>query len=332
MKKLNWTIVYLALFMKLHAADSEFLAHLQTLPKSELHLHLSGSYPKQYLDSIASFEQRAKLETALTQVSQGVDYHQVFAVFQLVNQIIDTEEKVFHGVRALCAFLKEDGVTYAEIRSGLKNLGRGTEAYLKAILDGIEKENSHNFEARLLLSLQRNSSPSVAQETIDLALTYQDRGVIGIDLSGDSTMGDIDLILPEFLRAKEEGLPFVIHIGESPKEQDQMKLLTTLNPVRVGHGAHLCPEAANWISSHQIPLEICLTSSVLVRMVERFDQHPGLHLFRKGHPIAFCTDDPLLFSTSLSHELFLAHKEAGLSAEEVERAAVEAWRYKINHQ
>jgi adenosine deaminase len=310
--------------------ETEYLMHLQKLPKSELHLHLSGSYPKKYLYSIASPEQRVNLEAALMHVAQRIDYHQVFAVFQSVSQIINTEEKVQQGVKALCDSLKEDGVAYVEIRSGLKNLGRGAEAYLNAILDGIRAENSPCFEACLLLSLQRNSTLSAAVETIDLAFKYQCQGVIGIDLSGDSTVGNIDLILPELLRAKEGGIPFVIHIGESSREQDQMKLLTLLNPARVGHGVHLCPEAADWIFSHQIPLEICLTSSVLVKMVDSFDQHPGLQLFRKGHPVAFCTDDPLLCSTSLSQELFLAHKEAGLTRDEVEKAALESRRYKIN--
>ena len=154
-------VVYIMLFMNyIYSTDleTEYLMHLQKLPKSELHLHLSGSYPKKHLYSIASPEQRVNLETALMHVAQRIDYHQVFAVFQSVSQIINTEEKVEQGVKALCDSLKEDGVAYVEIRSGLKNLGRGAEAYLNAILDGIRAENSPCFEACLLLSLQRNST------------------------------------------------------------------------------------------------------------------------------------------------------------------------------
>lgn len=309
--------------------DSEILAYFQSLPKAELHLHLSGAYPKEYLFSIADTDQKYTLEKALRQVSEKVDYHEVFHIFQLVHQLVNSEIKVQKGVEALCTALKEDGVRYVEIRSGLKNLKDGVEAYVNAILDGIETQNSDCFQARLLLSLQRNSPISTIRETIDLALKYQNQGVIGIDISGDSTIGQVDLILPDLLRAKEEGLAFVLHIGESPNEQDQMKLLTTLNPVRVGHGVYLSPEAIEWILLHKVPLEVCLTSSILVQMIERYDQHPGINYFRKGHPIAFCTDDPLLFSTSLSQELLCAHKKAGLSKDDVEKIARESLQYKI---
>ncbi len=308
---------------------TEYLAHLQRLPKAELHLHLSGAYPKDYLFSIATEKQQEALENALRKIREGLDYHEVFHVFQLVHQIIHSEEKVQKGVEALCLALKEDGVHYVEIRSGLKNLGQGTEAYLNAILSGISTHNSDMFQATLLLSLQRNSPVSVVRETIDLALKYKNQGVIGIDISGDSTIGEVDLILPELLRAKQAGLPFVLHIGESPGEQDQITLLMALKPSRIGHGVYLSSNATEWVLSNKIPLEVCLTSSVLVRMINQHDEHPGIHFFKQGHPIVFCTDDPLLFSTSLSQELLLAHKKAGLSKEDVEKIARNSLQYKI---
>lgn len=311
------------------ADDREDLDFFQRLPKAELHLHLSGSYPKEYLFSIASVEEKEKLENILTQVRGRVDYHDAFYVFQCVHRIVNTEEKVAKGVEALCLALKEDGISYVEIRSGLKNLGSGAEAYINAILDGIKCQNSERFQATLLLSLQRNSSPSSVRETVDLALKYRERGIVGLDISGDSTVGQIDPILPELLRAKKEGLPFVIHIGESPKECEQIKLLSLLTPVRVGHGVFLSKEALDWVVSNRVPLEVCLTSSLLVQMIDQYDQHPGISLFKEGHPISFCTDDPLIFTTTLSQELLLAHKMGHLSKEEIKKIAEQSFQYKI---
>ncbi len=62
-------------------------------------------------------------------------------------------------------------------------------------------------------------------------------------------------------------------------------------------------EAKEWMLSHRVPLEVCLTSSVLVKMIDDYRNHPGIEFFRLGHPFIFCTDDPLLFSTTLSQEL-----------------------------
>lgn len=301
----------------------------QELPKAELHLHLGGSYPKDYLFSIADQVQREELEKNLEWIAGGVNYNDAFRAFQLISQIVNTEEKVQKGAEALCITMKNDRVAYAEIRTGLKDLGQGQEAYLKAVLNGIQTQLSSDFQAAVLLSLQRSSSREVAQKTVDLALKYRDQGVVGIDISGDSTLGHVDAFLPELVRAKEAGLLFVVHMGESPHEKDQMYLLEALQPARIGHGVHLSSEAQEWVLKHRTPVEVCLTSSVLVKMVESYDQHPGLQLFRQGHPIVLCTDDPLLFSTSLTQELQFAHTHGGLSVDEVKSIAANAFDHAL---
>jgi len=41
----------------------------------------------------------------------------------------------------------------------------------------------------------------MAKLTVDLALKYHTQGVVGIDISDLSTIGDINAIIPELLRA-----------------------------------------------------------------------------------------------------------------------------------
>ena len=78
--------------------------------------------------------------------------------------------------------------------------------------------------------------------------------------------------------------------------------------------------------------EICLTSSVLVKMVDAYEQHPGCDFFRLGHPVVFCTDDPLLFTTTLSQELSYAHQFCGMSKEEIEQVVNKAFDYALDKQ
>ncbi len=300
------------------------------LPKAELHLHLGGAFPKDYLLSVATAEQQQELEAALETVAQGVDYHAAFRAFGYISQIINSEDRLEDAVCALCESLEKDHVSYVEIRTGLKDLGQGDEEYLRAVLRGIEKANTSTLKAYVILSLRRNSSLSTAQKTLDLALQYHDLGVIGIDLSGDSTLGQVEHILPALIYGKERGLAFTIHMGEAPGETDQMLLLHTLMPQRIGHGVYLSDEAKAWVLTHNTPIEVCLTSGVLVNMIPSYQEHPALELFRLGHPIVFCTDDPLLFSTTLSKELWLAHQFCGLSAKELQTLALRSFDYTLS--
>lgn len=296
----------------------------RSIPKVELHLHLGGSYPLDYLFSIATAEQKQELEKNLAAISRKVDYHEVFAAFNVIAQIVNTEEKAKDGIEALCRELAEDGIVYAEIRTGLKDLGNGAESYLQTVLRGLQ--NSENFQSRLLLSLKRASSLAEAKLTVDLALKYKDRGVVGIDITGNSTIGRLEAIIPELKRAKEGGLFLTIHMGEAPGELDQIEILESLNPDRIGHAVFLTPEAKDWILTHRVPIEVCPTSSVLVQMVEKYQDHPGLLYSAQGHPIVICTDDPLIFQNSLSSE-FQTLRESGLSHEQLHQIAASSFDY-----
>lgn len=310
------------------AADTEEnMSHWRKIPKAELHLHLGGAYPAEYLLSVAEPLLQAELQSEIERLQNGVDYHEAFAIFDSVRKIVNTEERVEGGTEALCRSLESDGVVYAEIRTGLRDFGNGYEEYLKAVLRGIEKGSSDRLLVRLLLSLRRDSSVEYAKMTGALAAKYRNQGVVGIDISGDSTVGEIENILPEILSMKENGFFLTLHLGESPKERGQLKLLEALCPDRVGHGVHLEPEARQWILDHRTPLEVCLTSSVVAQMIEKPSAHPGLEDFRQNHPIAICTDDPLIFQITLSGEYETFFQAAPVSFDEMKLLAANCIDY-----
>jgi adenosine deaminase len=314
-------------FILLLLSCSAFASDFTSMPKVELHLHLSGSYPLEYVYSIATPKQKEALEKELARISKSVPIHECFDVFGLVSQIVNTVEKVEEGVVALCRDLEADGVIYAEIRTGLKNFGLGYEEYLKAVLRGIQRGSSDRLEVRLILSLQRNATPAYVQATTSLALKYRDRGVVGLDISGESTVGDIQQILPDLIAAKREGLFVTLHIGESPLETGQRELLEALQPDRIGHGVYLKPDALFWVLVHNIPIEICLSSGELVQMIGPQLFHPALGFLLQQHPAIICSDDPLIFNTSLSNEYSRLQKTLVLTYGEVELYALRAIDY-----
>ena len=312
--------------------NSPYLHIFKTIPKAELHLHLSGAYPLKYLLSIASPEDAQQLQYQLNQVSQGMPYKKVLSIFSIVTRIVNSNSKVKWGTYSLCRSLREDGVTYAEIRTGLKDFGSGYEQYLRAVLDGIKKAQTDDFKAKLLISLQRSSSRSMAQHVVDLALKYKQEGVVGIDLSGDSLTGEVENIVPELLRAKKNGLFLTVHMGETLFEQDQERILTALCPNRIGHGVFLSSRAVEWIKKHRIPVEVCLTSSLLVEMTKEYGAHPWIHRSLSGYPIIIGTDDPLIFQTSLSNEYRILHEKCGFSMAEIQTLAQRGFQYAFGRE
>lgn len=313
---------------------------IRDLPKAELHLHLTGSYPLSYLQSIAKesaeIEELRAFENSLTTLAKGVPYEMAFSYFLPVEKLVNTYDKVEKGVTALCHELLVDGVVYAEIRTGLKNLGKGYEEYLNAVLKGIHA-CPKNLKVNLLLSLRRNTPAALIKETIDLAIQHQKSGVVGIDISGDSTLGQIGELVSELHRAKKEGLFLALHLGESAKEIDtpakeseQAAILETLKPERIGHGVFLSKQAQKWIFDHpSVPIEVCPTSSVLAGMIDHHSNHPGVSYYLdQKHPIVVGTDDPLLFQTTLTQEYRKLMQHEAITLTEVKRMI--AWSFEFS--
>ncbi len=313
------------------AISFELHEKMKPMNKSELHLHLGGAWPLGYLQSIASVKEFEELSSMLSLIQkEAVDYASIFHVFTLIGQIMNSEEKIEQGVIALCQDLAQDHVVYAEFRTGLKDLGNGLEGHLNAVLRGVEQgTKDSSLQVGVLLSLRRDTPAALAEKTLDLALKYQHQGIIGIDVSGNSIQGNGQTIFPTLIRAKKHYLPITLHLGESPEEtpHQQMLELNTIQPERIGHGVHLCEEALTWIKEKKLLIELCLTSAVKAGMIQKPQQHPALPLLLQGYPIAICTDDPLVFNTTLSKEYAYIADVTGLTPEKVQELQKDLYRY-----
>ncbi|MCH9630860.1 MAG: Cyclic adenylate deaminase [Chlamydiia bacterium] len=325
--KIKAAVLCILLMSMSLAISKEEATMFSKIPKAELHIHLGGSYPIEYLETIATEEEIASIKNELLKFTGKMDYHTGFSVFPKIAKLVDTNKKVKAGVIALCDKFYEDGVTHLELRTGLKCLDTSEEGYLKAVLEGMAVSRKKDFKATLLISVKRRSKKEFVEKSIDLALKYINSGVVGVDVSDDSTVGDIDCILDELIRAKKSGLKLALHIGESPKETNQRQLLEALNPDRLGHGVFLEESAKDWMLENKVPLEVCLTSGHIVEMVNEIKEHPGFLYYRMGHPIVICSDDPLVFSTTLSKEYEKALLNSSLTEEDLLKLARDSHKY-----
>ncbi len=310
--------------VEVQAQDIEFqrlVQKMKQIKKKEYHMHLGGSWPLEYLKEIGDTSDFDALCAALKKVSQGVSYNDIFSAFGFASKIVNTNEKVKHGVVALCKRLAQDNVVYAEIRTGLKELDGEKGDYLQAVLEGMRiGSEKYNIEMKLLLSVRRSTTAKEAEDVFNLAKIYKDQGIIGFDISHNSLEGDAAGIFDMLAEAREEGFLIALHLGESPKEkpEQQIKELEKIKPHRIGHGVHLCEKAQQWIRENKIPVELCISSAVKVGMIENYHEHPALKLLEQGHPIVISTDDPLIFGSWLSEECARIAQFNKLSVEDIQ--------------
>lgn len=133
------------------------------------------------------------------------------------------------------------------------------------VLDCMENfEHKDMMSTYLILSIDRRNTTEEANQTVDLALQFRDRGVVGIDLCGDPKKGDIRIFKHAFGRAKSEGLGITLHFAETAESSLQQELETLLGfePDRLGHVVHVNEALRNEIIRRKIGIEMCVSCNV----------------------------------------------------------------------
>ena len=94
---------------------------------------------------------------------------------------------------------------------------------------------------------------------------------MGIDLCGDPARGGIEILGPVFEAAKREvpGLGVTLHFGEaeSSGDDEELGMLLSWGPDRIGHVIHVGEEVKGEIVKRGLGLELCLSCNVHAGMV-----------------------------------------------------------------
>ncbi|KAM8751107.1 adenosine deaminase-like protein isoform X1 [Acanthopagrus latus] len=320
--------------------DSEADVFYRELPKVELHAHLNGSVSYQTIEKLFSRKPHLNIEHSMTAIGKGQrrTLDECFQVFKVIQQLVNTEEDILMVATDVIKEFAADGVKYLELRSTPreeKDTGLTKKTYVETCLKAIQqcKEEGVDIDVRFLVAIDRRNGTEVAMETVKLAEEFMlssDGVVVGLDLSGDPTVGHGKDLLPALQRAKNCGLKLSLHLSEVPSQLEESDLLLNLPPDRIGHGTFLHPEVGgseglvDKVVKNNIPLELCLTSNVKGQTVPSYSKHHFKYWYQKGHPSVICTDDKGVFSTDLSQEYQLAASTFGLDHEAVWKLSQQA--------
>ncbi|KAH9177081.1 adenosine deaminase-like protein [Lactarius sanguifluus] len=271
------------------------LAFLDRLPKAELHAHLNGSIPLPLLQELAQ-----EYLSAPT-IATGQCRYPLYALTRgVLSHFLDGAS---------------GAVAYIELRTTPRETpGVMTRReYLEAVLDEVEARAP---DAAALIR-------TVAQEVLVLVMQLRREGrrVVGVDLCGDPRAGNMEDFVELFRTARAEGLGVTLHVAETRGNSaaETVKLLSC-EPQRLGHATFLDDQAKELVLARRTCIEICLTSNILCKTVERLEDHHIRYYLERNHPIAVCTDDILPFRNSVLAEyaLLMAPKPVGLGLSESE--------------
>uniref|UniRef100_K1QQ56 Adenosine deaminase-like protein n=1 Tax=Magallana gigas TaxID=29159 RepID=K1QQ56_MAGGI len=232
----------------------------------ELHAHINGSVSESTIEKLVAKKQKLDHQFSFKKGSTAT-LKECFEKFRLIHQLTDNVDAVYQVTYDVIHEFCDDNVRYLELRSTPREVtetGMTKELYVDAVLRAIRDCEAENLdiEVKLLLAIDRRNGVQVGQDTVKLAQKFRESHpdlVVGIDLSGDPSVGDGRDFIPVFKEAKDFGLKLALHLCEVPALQETMDLLC-LPPDRIGHGTCLHPgaggtqEFVDTVLTHKTPL------------------------------------------------------------------------------
>ena len=306
------------------------------LPKAELHVHHVGSVSPRIVSELAERHPGVVPADpdALREFFEFRDFAHFVEVYLAVVDLIRTPEDVRMLTYEVAREMAEgQRLRYAELTcTPYTSVIRGIpiEAYTEAIEEArVAAERDFGLVLRWIYDIPGESGIPAADATLEYALEHRTDALVGFGLGGPEIGVPRAQFEEHFTRAREAGLRSVPHAGETTGPGTVWESLRLLGAERIGHGVSAAqdPELLAHLADTGVVLEVCPTSNVATRAVDRIEEHPLRTFVEAGVTVTINSDDPPMFATTLNHDYEVA---AGLldldehGVADLARAAVDA--------
>jgi adenosine deaminase len=301
---------------------------IQRMPKVEIHIHLEGAFTFEFLfDLIQKYGGNPE-------INDLTDLHNKF-IFKNFNHFIETwywknnyfrtaedfEESTYQTIKNLSL----QNVIYTEVFFSPWDFVRDKlklESIVDGTISGIRRaEKDYSIKCNLIADIVRDHGSESSLQRLNQITPYLDKGIVGIGLGGNERAFPTHLFKEVFLEAERRGFRTTVHAGEAEGPESIWQALNELKAERIGHGVRSVedPLLVDYIIKNQIPLEVCITSNLKTRVFASLNDHPFDFLFRNGAKVTVNSDDPSMFGSNITDELFLLYQQLNYSTKELKQ-------------
>jgi adenosine deaminase len=309
--------------------------YLAAMPKVELHVHLEGSTQPETLLELAD-RNGVKLPATsiegLRELFAFRDFPHFIDIYMMILSCIRHEQDMSDLVYRFGAEMARQNVRYAEVtwtpQFYVKDKGIPFPAALAALNDGRRRAREQwGVEMAWIPDIVRNI-PDYKQEVAEWLVSNEarDGGVVALGLGGFEVGYPSEMFTAQADYALAHGLPVNPHAGETLGAPNVWTAIRNLKATRIGHGVRAIedPTLVQYLVEHQVPLEVNPTSNICLKVYPSHAEHPLRQLLEAGCYVTINSDDPPLFSTTLTAEYQHAIQDCGLTLEQVEESILRA--------
>ena len=310
---------------------------IQALPKVELHVHLEGSIRPETLLQLAKRHHVALPADNLDDLKAWYvfrDFPHFAEVYQILSKCIRTTGDIEFITREFLKGQAAQNIRHSEATftalTHYRNFGLAFDEQLAAINRAREwGERELNTSLLVIFDIPREyAEPEEAVQLVQWLASRQLEGVAALGLGGYEVGFPVEKYQAAFELAHQAGVTTVLHAGETEGPPSIWSALQLGRSVRIGHGVRCLEDTqlVQYLRDRQIPLEVCPTSNVCLRVVKDLASHPLPKLLAENLYVTINSDDPPMFNTTLTDEFLRVTQQFGLTRAQLIQFTLNALR------
>ena len=295
---------------------------IETLPKVELHVHLEGSIQPEALLKLAERNKEdlpAKDVAGLRDWFQFRDFPHFVEIYVAASKCIKTPADLELIAEEFARGQATQNILYTEANYTAMTIFRYAGIPFNEQIDALTKGFAKVLETKvnLILDIVREFTTEEGETIAQWCIDAKDKGVVAIGLSGFEGKTPVSKHENAFRVAKDAGLKCSAHAGETGGPEAIREALDVALADRIGHGVRCLQDGflVKELRDKQIHLEVNPTSNVCLGIYPSLAEHPLPRLLDEGLSVSINSDDPPLFSTSLTEEWIRCAEEFELSTD-----------------
>lgn len=298
---------------------------IQSLPKTETHLHIEGALPYELLTTwqpeqwppdpqfrarnyrYASFPdfERILLDNALPWFTTAQRYHEAAKVMfaKHVAQNVRYVETSFH--LPVTHFIKVPG---------------------PELIAAIRSAAPAGLEVRVFTGMARSDFDGPLRTTIEQLHTWKD--LAGVDLHGYEIQPTHSDTAKIWARIRGAGKITKAHAGEFDGPARVREAIEILGVTRIQHGVRAIEDSGvvHLAADRGVTFDVCPISNVGLKVVSSMQEHPIRRLISAGVRCTVSTDDPLCFANTVNEEYETLARDLTFTRAELAQIARNGWQ------
>lgn len=304
------------------------------MPKVELHVHLEGSVRPETLLKLAARHGVALPASDVPGLRKWYafrDFDHFIEIYMTISSCLRTPEDIELIAREFLIGQAEQNIRYSEVTFTPFNQYMNNELGFHEQIDAVNcarawAERELGVRMGIIMDIPRIISPEDGLTVADWTIERFGDGIIALGLGGPEIGNPPEKYRAAFERVRAAGIPCILHAGETVGPPSIWSAIRVADTVRIGHGVRAIedPQLVAYLRETQLPLEVCPTSNICLKVYPSLAEHSLPELMSQGLYVTINSDDPPMFNTTLTAEYLAGYRAFGWQADAIQQLVINA--------